>query len=285
MTMEGGVVWRATRNPEGPVTTRLCVDIASRRLMARAWGDGAAWAIEQLPELVGDADDPAPLHRRLIGGSEARRRADGVIKALAARQGGLRIPRSAAVLEAIVPVVLAQKVTGVEAKRSYREMVGQLGTAAPGPGAARGLLVPPDAPTLTATPSWVMHRFGVERKRAEAITAAALAHRRLEQALCLPADEGRRRLRAVAGLGPWSAAEVALVALGDPDAVSIGDYHLPNQVAWALAGEARADDARMLELLEPYRGQRGRVIRLIVSSGIRAPRFGPRSPVRSFRHH
>ena len=65
------------------------------------------------------------------------------------------------------------------------------------------------------------------------------------------------------------------------DAVSVGDYHLPNVVAWALASEARADDARMLELLEPYRGQRGRVIRLLEASGIGAPRFGPKMPIRS----
>lgn len=284
MSIDAGGVWRATRNPEGVVTTHLRVDAACRRLEGRAWGAGATWAIEHLRELVGEADDPAGLDSRLVGGSPARQHADGVIRALAARSSGMRIPRSAAVLEALVPIVLAQKVTGVEAKRSYRELVGDLGSPAPGPGAARGLLVPPDGPTLVRTPCWVMHRCGVERKRAEIIKRAASVHRRLEEALTLPPGEGRRRLRVVPGIGPWTAAEVALVALGDPDAVSIGDYHLPNQVAWALAGEARADDARMLELLEPYRGHRGRVIRLIVSGGISAPRFGPRSTVRSFRH-
>ncbi|MDP9388413.1 MAG: DNA-3-methyladenine glycosylase 2 family protein, partial [Actinomycetota bacterium] len=88
--------------------------------------------------------------------------------------------------------------------------------------------------------------------------------------------------RALPGVGPWSAAKVGLVALGDADAVCVGDYHLPNQVAWALAGEPRAGDDRMLELLEPYRGHRGRVTRLLVAGGVRAPRYGPRSTVRSF---
>ena len=63
---------------------------------------------------------------------------------------------------------------------------------------------------------------------------------------------------------------------GDPDAVSVGDFHLPNLVAWALAGEPRGTDDRMLELLEPYRGQRGRVIRLLELGGFGAPRYGPR---------
>ena len=69
---------------------------------------------------------------------------------------------------------------------------------------------------------------------------------------------------------------MTLRALGDPDAVSVGDFHLPNVVAFALAGEPRADDARMLELLEPWRGHRARVIRLLEASGIQAPKYGPR---------
>ena len=60
----------------------------------------------------------------------------------------------------------------------------------------------------------------------------------------------------------------------------VGDYHLPNNVAFNLAGEERADDARMLELLEPYAGQRGRVVRWITSGTRKAPRRGPRLPIR-----
>jgi 3-methyladenine DNA glycosylase/8-oxoguanine DNA glycosylase len=78
------------------------------------------------------------------------------------------------------------------------------------------------------------------------------------------------------GIGPWTAAEVTLRALGDPDAVSFGDFHLKNLVAFALAGEPRGTDERMLELLEPWRGHRTRVIRLLEASGIEAPRYGPR---------
>ena len=93
------------------------------------------------------------------------------------------------------------------------------------------------------------------------------------------APEARRRLTAIPGVGPWSAAEVALVALGDADAVSLGDFHLPHQVCWALAGVPRGDDDTMLELLEPYRGHRGRVLRLLFEGGVAAPRFGSRLPL------
>jgi len=103
----------------------------------------------------------------------------------------------------------------------------------------------------------------------------------LEETVTMPYTDAHRRLTALPGIGPWTAAEVALVALGDPDAVSLGDYHLPHQVAFALAGETRANDERMLELLEPYRGNRARVIRLIVNGAPSPPRFGPRMPLRS----
>jgi hypothetical protein len=43
------------------------------------------------------------------------------------------------------------------------------------------------------------------------------------------------------------------------------------------------DDARMLELLEPYRGQRARLVRILERSGITAPRYGPRLSPRDIR--
>ena len=71
-------------------------------------------------------------------------------------------------------------------------------------------------------------------------------------------------------------------AFGDPDAISVGDAHLPDIVCFALAGEPRGTDERMLELLEPYRGQRGRVEVLLEASGITPPAFGPKVEPRSF---
>jgi 3-methyladenine DNA glycosylase/8-oxoguanine DNA glycosylase len=157
--------------------------------------------------------------------------------------------------------------------------VRRLGQPAPGPA---GLVLPPTAAVLAATPTWTFHRAGVERKRADTITAAMRRAVRLEEATTMSPADASRRLQAFPGIGPWTAAEVALVALGDPDAVSVGDYHLPNQTAWALAGEARGTDARMLELLSPWAGHRARVLRLLVAGGVGAPRYGPRSAARSF---
>ncbi|MDH3729946.1 MAG: DNA-3-methyladenine glycosylase 2 family protein, partial [Acidimicrobiia bacterium] len=87
------------------------------------------------------------------------------------------------------------------------------------------------------------------------------------------------RLTALPGIGEWTASQVVQVVLGDPDSVMVGDYKLPSFVTWNLAGEPRGDDARMLELLEPYRGHRARVVRLLKAGGESPPRYGPRLEV------
>jgi 3-methyladenine DNA glycosylase/8-oxoguanine DNA glycosylase len=173
--------------------------------------------------------------------------------------------------------ILEQKVTGKEAYRAYAATVRHFREPAPGP---VPLLLPPEPAAVAATPYWTFHRFGVEQRRADTLARAALAADRLER--CQDAAEATVRLTAIPGIGPWTAAEVVRVVYGDADAVSVGDFHIPNTVAWALAGEPRGDDARMLELLAPFAGHRGRVCLLLEAAGFAAPRFGPRMPIRSF---
>ncbi|HEX9969217.1 MAG TPA: hypothetical protein VGB03_03690, partial [Acidimicrobiales bacterium] len=238
--------WRATRTPDGPGAQHITAKAGE--VTVRAWGPGADWLLDHAPRLVGAEDDDSTFvaHHPLV--DDLRR-----------RHPGLRLPCTDAVVEAVVPSILEQKVVGLEARRSYRDLVRRLGERAPGPAGDAGLLVPPPPDVWARTPSWTFHRCGVERKRADTVRLACSAARRLEAA--------PERMTALPGIGPWTAAEVALVARGDADAVSVGDYHLPHQVAWALAGEPRGDDERMLELLEPYRGHRGRVLRLLAVGG------------------
>lgn len=260
MRIEPGRVWRATRTPGGHCA--LLLEAAEREIWVTAWGPGAEWALDRSTDLVGMRDDPRgfqPVHRAL---SDLHR-----------RHAGMRIGRSSAVIEALIPSILEQRVTGGEARRSYRRLVATYSEPAPGPG---GLLLPPDPAVLAGLGYYDLHPLGVEKKRAAAILHACRVASRLERAAELPLDDAYRLLRAVPGVGAWTAAEVGIVALGDADAVSLGDYHLPHLVSWVLAGEPRADDARMLELLEPYRGHRGRAIRLLERSGMTAPRRGPR---------
>ena len=250
-------IWRATRTPDGPATIRLRAAVGG--VEVSAWGAGAAHAVAGAPDLVGANDDPSALvpHHRLIG-------------ELVHRFPGIRLSRTNRPFEALLPAICEQKVAGVEARAAFRGIIATHGEPAPGPG---GLRLGPAPATLAALPYFAFHRFGLERRRADLIRAAARLAPQIETATPL---EACARLGAVPGIGPWTLAEVGRIAFGDPDAISVGDYHLPNVVAWALAREPRADDAHMLELLEPYRGQRGRVQRLLEAAGIQAPRYGPR---------
>ena len=205
-----------------------------------------------------------------------------VIERLARRFSRLRLPRTERVLDALVPAILEQKVPGAEARRAWTGLVRRLGEPAPGP---IPLLLTPSPVRLLETAPYVFHQLGVERRRAETIHRCAAVAHRLEEAVAFGTDELDRRLRSISGVGVWTSAEVRRVALGDADAVSVGDYHLPHVVAWALAREPRADDERMLELLEPFRGQRARVVRMIEAAGIGAPRRGPRMPLRLIARH
>ena len=192
------------------------------------------------------------------------------------RHPGVRVPRTEAVFEALVPSILEQKVIGLQARQAHRRLLIELGERAPGPLPIR---LPPAPETVAATPYWTFHRWGVEQRRAQTISNAASHARRLEETVAMSPEDAQRRLTALPGIGAWTAAEVAVVALGDPDAVSVGDFHLPHVVSWALAGEPRGTDERMLELLEPYRGRRARVIQLLELAGIAPPRRGPRLPL------
>jgi len=205
-----------------------------------------------------------------------------LLRELHRRYAGLRILRTEAVFETLVPTVLEQKVPGAEAVHAYRRLISRLGEPAPGP---VPLVVPPSPERLSTTPYWTFHEFGVERRRAEVIQSAAQRASRLEALCALPLDGAYRKLRGLPGIGPWSAAEIGAIAFGDPDAVSVGDYHLPHLVSWVLRRQPRGSDELMLELLEPYRGHRARVIRLLMLSGLQPPRYGPRLPLRRIASH
>jgi len=260
-------VWRATRTPDGPATLHLVErgDSGGDAVEVEAWGDGAEWALDHTAELLGAGDDPTRFQTE-----------HPLLRELARRHPGLRFARTLRVFEALVPAILEQKVTGDEAHRAWRGLAMAHGGAAPGLAGATDLRLPPDPQVLARLPYYAFHPFGIERRRAEVIRRVATDASRLEATSALPSPEGQARLMAMPGVGPWTAAEVAARAWGDPDAVSVGDFHLPNLVGWALAREPRGTDERMLELLAPFVGQRGRVIRLLEVSGIVAPRHGPR---------
>jgi 3-methyladenine DNA glycosylase/8-oxoguanine DNA glycosylase len=277
---EAGAVWRTCRTPCGPGTLRITVEPRERTVRGQAWGPGAEWLLETLPPMLGADDDaaafPALAGRAGIGGE--------VVLRAHRRHPGLRIGRTMRVFEALVPAVLEQKVVGREAWRAWRWLLRRYGEPAPGPAPA-GMRVFPEPEVWRKIPSWDWHRAGAEAVRARTIVNAARHADKLEATAEAGPDGSAaadRLLRALPGIGVWTSAEIRQRAHGDPDAVSVGDYHIPDIVGWALAGR-RTDDAGMLALLAPYRGHRYRVTRLLEIAGHRPPARGPRMPARDYR--
>jgi 3-methyladenine DNA glycosylase/8-oxoguanine DNA glycosylase len=265
----GDVWFRATRTPAGPALMKLLV--AGGCVSARAWGEGAQWALDQLPRLVGETHDvagfePRASHALLV---EAHR-----------RFGGYRVGRTDAVFEALAPACIEQVVTGQEAFRAWRLLVREFGDVAPGPATdpaspAYGMRLPPTPAGWARVPSWRFLAAGVEQRRSRTLVTAAPRAAALERTLLTGLPAADRALRSLPGVGQWTSAETRQRAHGDPDAWSIGDYHVGKGITYALTGEALDDDA-CEEVLEPYRGHRFRVQVLLGLTGLRPPRRAPR---------
>lgn len=269
--------WVTMRTPIGPATLLLEQDASG--VEATAWGPGAEWALDGVPELLGARDDWSDLDlARSPLLTEVRR-----------RNPGLRLGRNRLVFEMLVPSILEQKVTAVEAWAAWRLLVRRHGEPAPGP-APDGMVVAPSAERWRLIPSWEWHTAGVGPQRSETAVRASRVAAALERVVTGAEDvlaeaaEASVRLRSLPGIGVWTAAEVTSRALGDPDAVSVGDYHLASTVGMALTGSP-VDDDGMLELLAPWAGQRQRVLRLILASGIHKPRRGPKITIQDHRRH
>lgn len=267
-------VVRTTRTPDGPGTVRVR-RLGPRRFTAEAWGPAADRLLDLAPALVGAEDD--------LDGFAPRRHP--TVARAHHRRPDLRMVRTGSVWDLLVPTILAQRVTSLEAARSWTRLVRRFGTPAPGPAEAVGRLLLPPPPRVCATIDDVTwHGLGVERSRAEAIRSASRHVAHLQRVLDLPRADRLAVATRVAGVGVWTASLVLRAAAGDADAVEVGDYHVKDQIAYALAGEPRATDDRMLELLTPFAGHRGRVVRLVLSTAPRPPAYGPKvriTPVES----
>ncbi|GAA3765423.1 DNA-3-methyladenine glycosylase [Microbacterium kribbense] len=264
-TISGPVLWRASRTPSGVATLALR-EASPGVIRAAAWGDGREWALAQVPALCGAHDD--------LTGFDASRHP--LIAHAHHRNPGLRLSRTELVFDALAGAIMEQKVTGLQAFGAWRHLVTGYGQRAPGP-TPRPMFAPPSIAGWRAIPSWAWHRAGLEPPQARTIVEAARRGPALVRA-AERATGGTARdavLTSVRGVGAWTAAETRARALGDADAVSVGDVHLSHEVGYALAG-ARTDDAGMLDLLAGWKGHRQRVIRLIRLSAAREPRRGPR---------
>lgn len=261
--------WYAMRTVQGPGTVHIVH--AGDRLECQAWGPGAEEMLARVPRLCG-LDN---------AGVEDVPRVDARVRELQKRQAGFRIGSSGDLYPKLIATALAQKVTGPNGKSALRQVAWKLGEQAPGPREDLWLLPPPRV--LSKIPYYVLHPLNIEQHRASLIARIASRATALQRAAKMDPVEGRAHLEKLRGIGPWTSGVAMGGALGDADAVPVGDIHLPNWVSFNLRGEPRADDARMLELLEPYRPYRGLVARMIKGGGKGAPRYGPRMDVQDIR--
>lgn len=261
--------WYGRFTDDGPATVQMVLD--GDRLLARSWGPGARIALEDVPALAG-LHDP---------GLANLRPEHAAVEAFIKKNRGYRQVRTNQIYTRLVTTALFQKVTSKGAHGAYARLVRNLGSQAPGP--REDLWLPPAPEVLAKVPYYTLHDYNIERRRADLIRRIAEGAYRLEEAVHLPAEAAHAHLQTLSGVGPWTAAVTLSSGIGDPDAVPFGDYHLKNWVSWNLAGEPRATDERMEELLAPYLGDRGRVARMVKASGSPAPRYGPKTAVRDIR--
>ena len=267
---DGPDLWRAEDLPSGRATLRIRRD--GHIAHVDAWGPGLEAAIEKVTGILGGEDDPSRLvpHHPIV----AR---------WVREQPHARITKTGTIWEHLLPTITGQKVPGPNNKSAWQGILRMWGRAPEGP-APPSLRLAPDPDLIAGLAYHEFHRFDVERKRAEVILEVARRHRRLEEAATMEGPAARKRLEAIRGIGPWSSSIVALLGTGDPDSVIVGDYWIPSYLSWHLAGERRASDERMLELLEPYVGQRARVQSFAKAAGS-PPRRGPRLGLVDIKGH
>jgi len=262
-------IWRGLRTPDGTATLAIVARPRDGEVHAEAWGSGAQWALASVPDLLGASDSWEGFEPRHPLLAEVWR-----------HHPDLRLGRSGLVMEALVPAIIEQKVTGQEAFAGFRMLVHRYGERAPGPGADLKLWVQPDAASLRSVPSWEWLRMHIDPARSRTIVTVARVADSLERLASRPPEEADGRMRSLSGVGVWTSAEVRTRAFGDPDAVSFGDYHVAKDIGWALTGTP-FDDDELADYLEPYRPQRGRVPALVAAGGLHRPRHGPRMAPRT----
>ncbi len=259
--LANGEFWRASFTPAGSATLRLAWSTAG--IEAEAWGAGKQWMLERVAAMTGQLDPGYVFEDAHPAVLRAQRNHPNV-----------RFGASHTLFHELLPTIIGQRITAGEAIRQWHLLCCRLGEPAPGP--APDLLLPPSPAALIGRPAWWFHPLGIEAKRAEALRAVARHAEKLWAWVELPRADVEAKLALLPGVGAWTIGSVMVSAMGDPDAVPVGDFHLKNLVSYALADEPRGTDQRMLELLAPYAGQRGRVVRLLQLGGRPPPRFGPR---------
>lgn len=252
MTLSPHRAFRATYTPDGVGVIRLTWGDEAGKVTVETFGDGAGWLMGQAPSLIGVRDDPSDFAPN-----------DPSVHRLWTRFKGDRVGATGTVWHDLAWTITQQRVHRTDAARQWRALVHAYGDACED---YDGLYTPPDPERLARAAPWALRAFDIDERRATALIAAARVAGRLHALADLPYGEAERGLRTIPGVGPWTLACLSAFTWGDPDTVILGDSGIPSLIASMLTGARRADDATMLELLEPYRPHRYRVLRLALAT-------------------
>ena len=241
---DGLLYRRLVRLPDGPA--RVEIEAGERGLalrVSRASGSGLMALVAGARRLFDlDADGPA-VHAHL--------RRDPALAAHLPRPAALRLPGTLSPWELVVKAVLGQQVSVAAARTFAARLVERLGEPVAGHEPLVRLF--PEPATVAESD---LDGLGLTKARAATLRALARAvadgHVRLEPGA--PSDETRAALCAIPGIGPWTAAYVALRALGDPDAFPAADLGLRRALAEGGALPPPAEVERRAEAWRPWRG-------------------------------
>jgi 3-methyladenine DNA glycosylase/8-oxoguanine DNA glycosylase len=252
--------WLPARTPEGPSSLRI--RRTKSELIGEGWGQGSGWLLARLQSIAGLEDDPS----RFVTDHP-------VVRQLHRTHPGDRFGRTDLVFPALLVAITAQKVTSREAANAMRVLRRAFSARAPGPNDQ--LRLPPDPEAMAEAPYHVFHTLHLEKRRADLVRAVSRQAERIQQLAKSSPTQAATFLESFRGISHWTTAKTLEVSHGDPDQVAVGDFHFKHIVVHHMTGRARGTDEEMLELLEPFRPHRGRVIRLLHTLG-HAPKFGPR---------
>jgi AraC family transcriptional regulator, regulatory protein of adaptative response / DNA-3-methyladenine glycosylase II len=214
----------------------------ARRLLIRSSPALPPPDLRHLASRLFDLDTDLGPFRRL-----ARR--DGVLRRLAPLERGLRVLQFLDPFEALARAILGQQVSLAGARTLADRLVRLLAPPSGGP------VVFPTAAHVADVSPQTLRRLGLTRSRAHTLHTAARAVSdgvvRLEALRDLPTEEAEATLRALPGIGPWTASYVLMRGLGHPDAFPRGDLGI--QKALEAACGPRLRPARVVEIAERWR--------------------------------
>ena len=182
------------------------------KITLRAWGPGAEQAVDRGLHLLGAYDDwsafDAPAASGLLHPVVARSRKFNP---------GLRLPSTGRVFDALLPAILEQKVTVIEANFAWRYLCRAVGEIPPEP-APEGMRLPPVPAAVRSLQPWQWHQARVDARRSATAVRAAAAAGSLERWALLELGAKRENamgagtLAAATGFHsrgwPWTVAEV-----------------------------------------------------------------------------